>query len=147
MKQQAITRTISPPITRNRQLSLDELKTIPIPMQIQSDKIIFETGLKGWKLKQPITVSLDKVLAAKEKGLITYILNAFLSERPNLIPFVFDNPTVIKMARHFLRHCSGSVHSCYSYSATIEKYSIWLGYSPELIIADTKPTADTSMNT
>ncbi|MCW4005312.1 MAG: site-specific integrase [Candidatus Bathyarchaeota archaeon] len=139
MKQQAITRTISPPITRNRQLSLDELKTIPIPMQIQSDKIIFETGLKGWKLKQPVTVSLDKVLAAKEKGLITYILNSFLSERPNLIPFVFDNPTVIKMARHFLRHCSGSVHSCYSYSATIEKYSIWLGYNPELIIADTKP--------
>lgn len=129
----------APTITRNRQLSVDELKTIPIPMQIQDGKVILDCSLKGWKLKQPVILSLDKVLATKEKGFITYILTAFISERPNLIPFVFDNQTLIKMARHFLRHCSGSIHSCYSYTATIEKYSTWLGYSPDLIIQDTKP--------
>ncbi|MEM4247161.1 MAG: hypothetical protein QXF14_02465, partial [Candidatus Woesearchaeota archaeon] len=108
-------------------------------MQIQDGKVILDCSLKGWKLKQPVILSLDKVLATKEKGFITYILTAFISERPNLIPFVFDNQTLIKMARHFLRHCSGSIHSCYSYTATIEKYSTWLGYSPDLIIQDTKP--------
>ncbi|MEM4704212.1 MAG: hypothetical protein QXJ02_04005 [Candidatus Bathyarchaeia archaeon] len=142
MKPPAITRSISQPITINRQLSVDELKTIPIPLQIQGDKLILEYSLRSWKLQHPVILSLEKVLAAKEKGLISYIFSAFLSERPNLIPFVFDNPSVIKMARHFLRHCSGSLNSCYSYTDTIEKYSKWLGYSPELIIADTKPVGN-----
>ncbi len=139
MKKQAITRTISQPIVFNRTLTVDELKTIPIPLRIEGDKVILEYTLRGWKLQQPVSLSLDKMLAAKEKGLITYILSSFLSERPNLIPFVFDNQSVIKMARHFLRHCSGSPHSCYSYTATAQKYSTWLGYEPDLIIADTKP--------
>jgi site-specific recombinase XerD len=142
MKPQAITRTISQPIIRNRQLTVDELRTIPVPMQIQGDKVIIEYSLRGWKFQQPVTLSLEKVLAAKEKGLITYILSAFLSERPQLLTFVFDNLSLVKLARHFLRHCSGSIHSCYSYSSSIEKYSIWLGYSPDLIIADTKPVGN-----
>ena len=127
MKPQGITRTISRPIIRKRQLTVEELKTTPIPIQIQDDRVILEYSLKGWKIQQPVTLSLEKVLAVKENGLITYILSAFLSERPNLIPFVFENQTVIKMARHFLRHCSGS---------------IWLGYSPDLIIQDTKPVGN-----
>jgi site-specific recombinase XerD len=142
MKQQAITRTINQPITINRQLSVDELKTIPIPIQIQSDKLILQYTLRGWKLQQPVILSLDKVLAAKEKGLINYIFSAFLSERPALLTFVFDNQSIIKLARHFLRHCSGSLHSCYSYTDTVEKYAKWLGYSPDLIIADIKPVGN-----
>ena len=51
--------------------------------------------------KEPVTVSLEKVLAAKERGLVEYILNAFLSDRPSLIPFVFDNQSVLKVARHY----------------------------------------------
>ncbi len=43
------------------------------------------------------------------------------------------------MARHFLRHCSGSLCSCYSYTSTVQRYSIWLGHSPDLIIQDCKP--------
>lgn len=98
-----------------------------------------EQGIRGWKLKEPVTLSLSKVLAAKEKGLVAYILGAFLSERPALITFVFDNQSIIKMARHFLRHCSGSLHSCYTYTVNVQKYAVWLGYSPDLIIQDLKP--------
>lgn len=46
------------------------------------------------------------------------------------------------MARHFLRHCSGSLHTCCSYTATIRHYSAWLGYSPDLIIQDIKPVGN-----
>jgi hypothetical protein len=101
--------------------------------------VIIEKGLRNSKLKHPVKLSLDKVLAAKEKGLITYILSAFISERPALLNFVFDNQSLVKMARHFLRHCSGSFHSCYTYTASVQKYSTWLGYSPDMIIADVKP--------
>ena len=139
---EAIAKTIAPPIIRKRYLTAEELKTLPLPLKIQGDTITIEQSLKGWKLRQPVVLNLSKVLAAKEKGLITYILSAFLSERPALIPFVFDNHSLIKLARHFLRHCSGSLQTCCGYTANIKKYSTWLGYSPDLIINDIKPVGN-----
>jgi site-specific recombinase XerD len=136
------TATLSQPIIRTRQLTLEELKSIPIPMTIQDDVITITHSLRNWPLQQPVTLSLSKVLAAKEKGLINYILSAFLSERPALLPFVFDNQSLLKMARHFLRHCSASLSSCFVYTATIHNYSNWLGYSPDLIIQDIKPVGN-----
>jgi site-specific recombinase XerD len=136
------TTTLSQPIIRTRQLTLEELKTIPVPMTIQDDVITITHSLRNWPLQQPVILSLSKVLAAKEKGLINYILSAFLSERPALLPFVFDNQSLLKMARHFLRHCSASLSSCFVYTATIQNYSTWLGYSPDLIIQDIKPVGN-----
>lgn len=127
------------PIIRTRQLTVEELQGINFPMRIEGDKVVIEHSQKGYELKHPVTVSLEKVLAAKETGLVAYIFNALTIERPSLIPFAFDNQTVLKMARHFLRHCSGSLHSCYSYMASTEKYVRWLGYSPDSIIQDLKP--------
>ena len=131
--------TVAQPIIRTRQLSVEELKTIDFPIKIQSNLVIIDQGLTGHKLKTPVALELEKILAVKEKGLINYILTSFVSERPALIPFVFDNQTLIKMARHFLRHCSGSYNSCCNYTAQVQRYSIWLGYSPDLIIQDIKP--------
>ncbi|MCW4003632.1 MAG: site-specific integrase, partial [Candidatus Bathyarchaeota archaeon] len=130
------------PIIRTRQLTVEELKTLNIPMIIQGDTITISHSLRGWPLQQPVTLSLTKVLAVKEKGLINYIISALLSERPSLIPYVFDNQSLIKMARHFLRHLSGSLNSCYSYTSTVQRYSTWLGYSPDLIIQDVKPVGN-----
>jgi len=126
-------------IIKPRQLTAEDLKTLPIPFKIQDGSLILEISLKGWKLKQPVKLNLGKVLAAGEKGLVSYIITAFTSERPNLLPFLFDNQSLIKLARHFLRHCSGSPHSLYSYTSTVHKYSAWLGHIPDVIIQDVKP--------
>ena len=96
-----IPQIIAKPLTVARQLTLEELKSLQFPMKILGDVVIIEESLKGYKLKQPIEIKLEKILAAREKGLIHYIVSAFLSERPALIPYVFDNQTLIKMARHF----------------------------------------------
>lgn len=136
---EAIANAITKPIQKNRQLTIEELKSIQFPLIIQGDKILIEKGLKGWKLKTPIILELNKVLAAREKGLVAYILNSFVSERPALLPLVFDNQSLLKMARHFLRHCSGSNHSCLLYTVNAHRYATWLGYSPDLIIQDLKP--------
>lgn len=136
------TQALQQPIIRTRQLTAEELKTLNIPMTIQGDTITISRSLRGWPLQQPVTLSLNKVLAAKEKGLINYIISELVGERPNLIPFVFDNQSLIKMARHFLRHLSGSLNSCYSYTSTIQRYSTWLGHSPDLIIQDCKPVGN-----
>jgi len=129
-------------IIKTRQLTAEDLKTLPIPFKIQDGSLILENSPKGWKLKQPVKLSLEKVLVAREKGLISYILSAFASERPNLLPFVFENQSLIKLARYFLRHCSGSLSSLYSYTDSVHRYSKWLGYSPDIIIYDVKPTGN-----
>lgn len=133
---------LAKPITITRQLTVEDLKSLPLPFKMQKDAVLFDESLRGYKLRQPIEIKLEKILASKEKGLVSYIINTFLSDRPAIIPFVFDNQSVLKLARHFLRHCSGSHDSCRSYTVQVQKYSNWLGYSPDLIIADIKPVGN-----
>jgi len=133
------TRTIATAIERNRNLTVDDLQSLNLPLQIQGNLVIIERSLNDWKLKQPISIELSKVLAVKEKGLIDYIIRSCLNERPALIPYILEFQSLTKMTRHFLRHCSASYHSCQKYSSCLKKYADWLGYSPDVIIADVKP--------
>ena len=101
--------------------------------------------MNGITVAQPIirtrqlTVEELKTIDFPIKIQSNLVIIDFVSQRPALIPFVFDNQTLVKMARHFLRHCSGSYNSCCNYTAQVQRYSIWLGYSPDLIIQDIKP--------
>jgi site-specific recombinase XerD len=131
--------TVAPLIVRNSQLSIEELKKLPFKITIKDDIILFEYSKRGFKLREPVAVNLPKVLAAREKGLVEYIFNSFLSDRPGLLPYVFDNQSLLKVSRHLLRHCSGSTNTCRNYIVQIKKYATWLGYNPDLIIQDTKP--------
>ena len=124
-------------IQPKQQLSIEDLQG---PFKVQGEFLVVDYSVRGWKLRHPVKVPIEKVLAAREKGLVSYIVRSFSSERPGLIPFVFDNKSLIQLARHFLRHCSGSPHSAYSYTNTIQRYSTYLGYAPDLIIADVKPS-------
>jgi site-specific recombinase XerD len=132
-------KAIAPAITRNRQLSVEELKSLNLPLIFQGDVVIIERSLNNWKLREPLVIELKKIFDAKEKGLIDYIIRSCLNERPSIIPYVFENQSLVKLARHFLRHCSGSHKSCMTYSVNVKKYAAWLGYSPDLIIQDLKP--------
>ncbi len=133
------TKTLAPAITHARQLSIEDLKNLKLPLMIQGDLVIIEKSLTGWKLREPIAIELKKILDAKEKGLIDYIIRSCLNDRPNIIPFIFENQSMLKLARHFLRHLSASQKSCLVYSVNVKKYATWLGYTPDLIIQDLKP--------
>ncbi len=131
--------TIAPAITRNRQLSLEELKSLNLPMTFQGDQVVISTSLTGWKLKKPVIIELKNILDAKEKGLVDYIIRSCLNDSPSVIAFIFENQSMLKLARHFLRHLSGSYRSCLTYSVNVKRYAIWLGHKPDLIIQDVKP--------
>lgn len=118
-----------------KRLSIEDLKSL----KIENGFFIVDHSSRGWKLKNPVRISVEKVLATGERGLVDYIISSFTSERPSLIPFVFENQSLIRLARHFLRHCSGSIHSMYVYTNAVHRYCSWLGYSPDLIIQDLKP--------
>jgi len=124
-------------ILKFKPLTVGDLQNLPV--KIEDDFLIVERSSRGWKLREPLKLSLEKVLAAGEKGLIAFVLTTFTSERPSLIPFVFDNQSLIRLARHFLRHCSGSPSSLYSYVDSVSRYTRWLGYSPDMIVQDIKP--------
>ena len=131
--------TVAPAITRNHQLSVEDLKSLKLPLIFQGDTVVIERSLNDWKLREPLVIELKKILDVKEKGLIDYIIRSCLNERPSIIQYILENQTVVKLARHFLRHGSGSYKSCMTYSVNVKKYAAWLGYSPDLIIQDIKP--------
>src|SRR5439155_22220527 len=130
-------------LVRPKTLTIDEVleaaKDLPTPVRVEDGFLVLEESLRGWKFKEPLKVSLENVLAVREKGLIPYIIQTFGSERPGLIPWAFQNKTIVKMARHFLRGFSGSPMTLYTYSDTISRYSLFLnGHSPDMIINDAK---------
>jgi site-specific recombinase XerD len=123
---------------RPRELTAEDLADLPTPVKVQDGFLLLEESPRGWKLKEPVKVPLGKVLATKEKGLIAYIISTFASERPKLVPFVFENQTLIRLARYFLRHCSGSPMSLYGYTDAVHRYARYLGHSPDTLISDAK---------
>jgi site-specific recombinase XerD len=135
-------RLLAKPITLDHHLTITDLQKLQLPIKIQDNTVFFEKTPKGYKLHHPVTVQLDKILATKETGLINYIISAFLSNQPKTLPFIFDNQTVIKLARHLLRNYSRSHESCIVYIAQVKKYAEWWGHSPDEIITDIKPTED-----
>src|SRR6266704_583033 len=138
MQQPQTERTRTQLIIRPRQLALEELCDLPIPTTIEEGHLVLRESLRGWRFKTPIRVPLEKVLEVREKGLIVYILRAFASERANLIPWVFENQSLVRLARHFLRHYSGSTMTLYTYLDSLSRYSRYLGHSPDFIIQDVK---------
>jgi len=131
------------PLTRNHQLSVKDLETLPLPLIIEGNQITIEKSLRKGPLKHPITLNLEKVLAAKELKLIEYIFQALLCERPILLQYTFNNKSILLMARHFLRNCSGSPQSCYTYIQHVHQYTSWLENTPDQIISDLKTNANT----
>jgi site-specific recombinase XerD len=136
------TLALASPIVRRTQLTVDDLRSLNLPIEIDGSLIRIEKSLTDWKLRQPVCLNLNKVLDAKEKGLVDYVIRSFISDRPALLPFVFDNQSLLKMARYLLRHCSSSHKSCLVYTVNVYKYAVWLGYTPDQIIADLKPVGN-----
>jgi site-specific recombinase XerD len=133
------TATLAPAITRTHKLTAEQLRSLQLPLIIQEDTIIIERSIGGWKLRTPISINLNKVLEAQEIGLVEYIIKSCLSYQPSMIPYIFENKSLVKVARHFFRHCSGSQQSCLMYTVKLRKYATWLGHSPDTIIQDVKP--------
>jgi site-specific recombinase XerD len=127
------------PITKTRQLAIDDLLSLQIPIKLEGGFLILERSSRGHPLKEAVKVPIENVLNAGQKGLVEYIINSLSMERPRLIPFVFENDSLLKLAKHLLRYCTGSPQTLYLYIDCISRYARWLSHSPDRIIADVKP--------
>ena len=123
-------------ILKPRTLTQADLEEILKLGRIENDSFLVERSPKGYKLKTPTTIPLERILAVGQRGLVEYIVRSLVSERPRLIPLVFENESLVALARYFLRYRSGSLQSFYAYTDTISRFSGWLSGSPDRIVSD-----------
>ena len=71
-------------ILKAKELSLDDLPFLKTLGHIENAMIIFDHSLKGCRLKTPVIVPVDRILAVGQKGLIEFIVSSLISQRPDL---------------------------------------------------------------
>jgi site-specific recombinase XerD len=128
-------------LLKPRKLTLQELPFLQSLGTVEGDTISLERSPKGYKLKTPVTVPVDRLLTVGQRGLAEYIINSLIAQRPRLIPWVLENQSLIELARYLLRSRSGSLMGFYVYTNTVHQYSTRLGFSPDQIITDVTPTS------
>ncbi|MEA2089343.1 MAG: site-specific integrase [Thermoproteota archaeon] len=90
----------------------------------------------GNKLQKPIVLELPKPRSAGERNLREYVINAFSWKMPALISFTLYNNAVLELAKHLLRHCTGSTATLYQYVYGVHRFCRWLQRTPNQLIAE-----------
>jgi site-specific recombinase XerD len=90
----------------------------------------------GRKLKAPIYLQLPETSSLAEEKLRKYIIDSLCWKMPALVPFTFNNKTTIDVAKHLLRHRTGSSGTLYQYIYGIYRFSRWLNAPPDELIGN-----------
>lgn len=125
-------------ILKPRTLTQADLEEILKLGRIENDSFLVERSPKGYKLKTPTTIPLERILAVGQRGLVEYVVRSLASERPRLIPFVFENKSLLELARYYLRYRTGSAKTLYVNVDCIARYTKRLGHEPDALISDVK---------
>jgi hypothetical protein len=125
-------------IISNSTLTKGQLSTLKIPLKFCDSSVIIDTSVRGYKLREPVTINLEKMLQVEQLGLVNYIISSLSVERSSLIPFVFDNKSLVELARYLLRYKTGSLQTFYHYVDTISRYARFTGMQPDDLINDVK---------
>ncbi len=103
---------------------------------------------RGHKLQTPLTLALPEAQNPAEKKLQQYIIDALLTRMPRLVTFTFENKSTIELAKHLLRHRTGSPATLYQYIYGIHRFSLWTNTQPDQLVkscqdqdGDPKPKA------
>jgi len=102
----------------------------------------------GKKLKKPITFTMPDPKNAADEKLQEYIINSLSWKMRRLVPFTFNNASTIELAKHLLRHRTGSPGTLYQYIYGIHRFCRWANTQPDQLIescldqdGDPKPKA------
>jgi integrase len=88
----------------------------------------------GKKLKQPLTLSVPDIQNAADEKLQQYIIDSLSWKMPSLVPFTFDNNSTLELAKHLLRHRTGSTGTLYQYIYGVHRFSRWINAKPDQLI-------------
>src|SRR3989442_4706560 len=86
--------------------------------------------------EQTVSLQISKaptIEADVERGLQTFIDSAFKAKMPRLIPFVYSNKAVLRLAKQLKRsNCSGM--TLYQYVFGISRFSRWIRKTPDQLV-------------
>ena len=111
------------------------LKHLKSNYQVENGFLILDRS-SNFKLKTPVKIPIQNVLKAKEKGVADYIISSLIKIRPKLIPYIFENESLIELARYLKRYRTGSPSTLYGYVGNIQRYCEWLNLTPDQLIKD-----------
>jgi integrase len=100
--------------------------------------IAITRGPSGRKLKQPFTLEIPETESAAERKLRQYVIDAFIRGHPKLARFTFENSTTMEVAKHLLRHRTGSPGTLCNQIYDIYRFSKWLKKRPDELLNDCK---------
>jgi hypothetical protein len=89
-----------------------------------------KTGKINYKLPQFYTKA--------EKQLQQYIIVSIQPKMPALLPFAFDNKSILEVAQYLLRYKSKSKGTLLNYVYTIHRFSKWTNMQPDQMIQQCK---------
>ena len=102
----------------------------------------------GNKLHKPLTLTVPETRNAADERLQRYIIDSLSWKMPKLAVFTFNNKSTIQLAKHLLRHCTGSTATLYQYMYGLHRFCKWANIQPDQLIkncededGDPKPKA------
>lgn len=88
----------------------------------------------GKKLKTPIALQLTETQSLAEQKLRQYVIDSLSWKMPSLVSFTLENASTMEVAKHLLRHRTGSQGTLYQYIYGIHRFSKWLNIQPDQLI-------------
>jgi site-specific recombinase XerD len=91
-----------------------------------------------------VIIDIPEPVSAADKLLQDYIIRSIqLNNSIRLLPFVFDNKSLIEMARHCLFHRIGSLHTFFNYTSILNKFCNWIEKQPDSLVTECQRNAST----
>ncbi len=88
----------------------------------------------GKRLKNPVYLSIPEPQTKADEKLQEYIIGSMITKHPLLIAFTFKNQSLVRLAKHLLRHRSGSELTLQEYVYDIYRFSKYLNTEPDQMI-------------
>ena len=104
--------------------------------------ITLTTSPNNYKLKQPLTLEIPKPRSVAEERLQRYIIDTFLTRQPCLAQFTFENSATMAVAKHLLRHRTGSTATLYHYIYDVHCFCKLLRRTPDQLLNQCKGKDD-----
>jgi len=89
---------------------------------------------RGYKLQKPLTLTVPEPRNAADEKLQQYVINSLSWKMPRLVPFTFENISTLELAKHLLRHRTGSTATLYQYIYGLHRFCQWANTQPDQLI-------------
>jgi integrase len=89
---------------------------------------------RGYKLEKPLKLTVPETRNAADERLQRYIIDSLSWKMPILVSFTFNNTSTMELAKHLLRHRTGSTATLYQYIYGVHRFCKWANTQPDQLI-------------